>query len=468
MLIFLFVFNASFSQVMNWEDGTIRIPKKENDNDKLQNGVDYGTFSSFMIKDINLFLWKVTISGNRVDLETPIPTELQVLFRLPSKQLAATTNNEEVATAVAETETQAEKLEAIMNKKVSLNKTRGIKTEDELETALLKLSDESKTYLRKTQIVSNDIQQTKQARVGLINLAQRDLSRKEMVAEVEGIDIPADLSGDLKAMFDAYKKVQAAYDKVLKFDLNDEVEEGVRKAMTSIDQALKTIEDEYPSILYGDVTFLAAELKNKKNFEAIAPPVQADGDFVNYKVTIVPTQTNTLGAHKSSKSFDFDIPVRGGWKTDFSVGPTFSLGGNAKDEKYFFEPGTVEGNAILKKRDNNNDLSPGLAAMMHFYKRSGNDISWGGMLGVGAGFQSVEDVDVSFFTGLSCILGKKQKIMLSAGASFLKVERLKTKEYKTDSEYVMADVTLNDITEKVFRTSFFMSLSYNLTNRSEH
>lgn len=104
--------------------------------------------------------------------------------------------------------------------------------------------------------------------------------------------------------------------------------------------------------------------------------------------------------------------------------------------------------------------------MMHFYKRSGKDWSWGGMMGVGAGFQSFDDADISFYTGLSAILGKSQKVMISAGLSFLNVERLKENEYSVDKEYANT-IALNDVTEKVIKSSFFISLSYNLTNRVE-
>ena len=121
----------------------------------------------------------------------------------------------------------------------------------------------------------------------------------------------------------------------------------------------------------------------------------------------------------------------------------------------------------LKRRDNHNIISPGLAAMMHFYPRSGKNIAWGGLFGVGAGFQSTEDINFSLYTGVSLVMGKRQKIMLSAGFSFLRVERLKDKQFEIDKEYPISKIDLANSTEKVFKSSGFLSISYNITNRIE-
>ena len=220
--------------------------------------------------------------------------------------------------------------------------------------------------------------------------------------------------------------------------------------------------------IYSDVKYLYEELQNENNFKAIAPPVQADGDFVSYEVKITPARTNTLGAFKSPRSWKFDVPVEGGLKVDFSVGPVFALGDGALDEKYYFEQTADANMGILKERDNNNVLNPGVAAMMHFYKRSGKKMSWGGLFGVGAGFQTIDDVNLSFYGGVSFVLGKEQKIMLNTGLVFMNVERLKDDEFETDITYDTSMVSLNDVTEKVFKGSFFISISYNLASRTSN
>ena len=462
----LFTFMAG-AQEMNWKDGAIEPDTK--------NGamvVPYGEFSNFKIKDINLFLYSVVIEGKRIELETPVPTELQTLFRLPSDELQATGDTPEVTEAVADAGAKAQKVTSAkqdivnnLSNKLAIN-AEGTAGNDESGASVDNFEAASKAFVAASDKVSNDLEVIKQARVKMVMLAQQDFSHAQMVTNLPVL--PKDPSKDYAAMTDAYGKVQDAYQKLEEMLVNaGSVPQEIQDAMNEITNTLKVIKDQNVSSVYGETEFLHLGLSNKKNFTAIAPPVQGDGDFVNYNVTITPSRTNNLGPYLNPQTFDFDIPVKGGWKADFSVGPTFSFGDGAKDEKYYFENTGTDGEATLKQRDNNNAVSPGLAAMMHFYRRSGKDFSWGGMMGVGAGFQAVDDADVSFYTGLSAVLGKSQKIMLSAGVSFLKVDRLKEGEYAVDTVYNTANVTLGDVTEKVIKSSFFLSISYSLTNRIE-
>lgn len=329
------------AQNMNWSNGNITFSDRSG-NPSQHNSVEYGAFTSFKIDDINLFLYSVTIAGNRIDLETPIPTELQTLFRLPSTQLAATGSVEEVKTAIAATETEARRVTILTegvkreNAEAKLfnknkNRNQSLKSVNaELESALTNFDDKTKDFLAKANIVSTNIEEIKLARIKLVNLAQKDITFSQMTAAVQGVTQPANPSQNYQNLLTANKALQAAYDAMAA--TGEDVTE-LDKAMEKAKKALKVIQDENPATLYADVDFLSTELANKKNFTAIAPPVQGDGDFVNYNVAVTPSRTNTLGAYKSPVNFDFDIPVRGGWKTDFSVGPTFSFGSGAKDEK---------------------------------------------------------------------------------------------------------------------------------------
>lgn len=440
----LLIFFNVRGQDMNWENG--RITFKDSANAYIR----YGKFSSFKIKDINLFLYNVVIEGKRIELQTPVPTELQTLFRLPSSELEATSGLEEVEEAITKG--------MIISKISPFDKATS-----EQADAVKKYEEKYLEFVSKAKTVTNNIEVIKLARIKLVNMAQKDVSYTTMRSQLFFVTMPPDPSANYRAFLSSYEALQKAYDEASRVDASS----GLKEPMDKAKNILKAIQDESPVSLFTDVDFLYTELDNPRNFIAVAPPVQGDGDFVNYNVSIIPSRTNVLGANKNPKNFDFDIPVKGGWKTDFSVGPTFSFGDGAKDEKYYYEPTDVEGQSLLKQRDNNNVVSPGIAAMMHFYKRSGKDFSWGGMLGVGAGFQALEDADVSFYTGLSGVLGKSQKVMLNAGISFLKVERLKEGEYTVDKIYDPTVVPINNVTEKVFKSSFFISISYNLTNRIE-
>src|SRR5690606_15372502 len=100
----LFTFMAG-AQEMNWKDGAIEPDTK--------NGamvVPYGEFTNFKIKDINLFLYSVVIEGKRIELETPVPTELQTLFRLSNDELQEAGEAPEVKEAVADASAKTQKV----------------------------------------------------------------------------------------------------------------------------------------------------------------------------------------------------------------------------------------------------------------------------------------------------------------------------------------------------------------------
>ncbi len=493
ILLFITTVNTSFSQEniqeIDWQKFDTTINKG-----KVLDPVQFGKFHIFKIININRFLYAVTIQGVKVELETPVPTELQRLFRLTPSELSATANNEEAENAIDKTTGVNETLDLLISFKQlevsnlnTINASAKKQTKEEklknlLEQQLLKeLKEEEKKikafkvdvndYILNAKKVSNEIYFLKLLRIELVALAQMDISHSAMGTsmDTQGIKPPKRPKKLYEDLINSFDKLKKDYDDILKkIEDDDELnKKSLKNAFEKLEKAFKTVNEASLLSLYTDVNFLYNELRNEKNFTVYAPPVQGDGDFVNYNVTITPARTNNLGIYNSTKNFKFDVPVKGGLKVDFSVGPIFSFGDNAKDEKYFLEKSDTENQSILRKRDNNNAMTPGLGAMMHFYKRSGTNFSWGGMFGVGAGFQTVEDLNLSFYTGISFVFGKSQKIMLSTGISMLGVDRLKNNEFEVGNEYVTADIDINNITEKVFKSSFFLSISYNLANRTE-
>ena len=321
-------------------------------------------------------------------------------------------------------------------------------------------------YLLQIKEVSNELLKLKLTRIELIILAQKDISASQMKKLVNKVDEPKKIKLLHNELTISFNKLKKDYLNFLK-DTEDNEKEVLNNLFKKLEGSFKTLDEASLLSLYSEVNFLYTELKNENNFKVVSPPTQADGDLVNYEVTITPTQTNTLGPNRNPITFDFDVPVKGGLKVDFSVGPIFSFGKGAKDEKYYLEVSDTPDSIILRQRDNNNSINPGIGALMHFYKRSGTNTSFGGLFGVGAGFQTIEDINLSFYTGVSLVMGKNQKIMLNSGISFLNVERLKESEFEIGKEYDSTDFDLNNVTEKVFKPSFFLSLTFNISNRVE-
>ena len=448
--------NAQEEIIIDWQKLNIITKNK-----KLLEPVDFGQFHSFKIENINTFLYKVVIDGKNVELQTPVPSELQTLFRLSKEELNATVETPEVDNTLSGL-TEAKNLD--------------------MYTSQPSFKNAIDKYKKDLEELKDILYQLKLKRIDLVLLAQSNISYSEMVTLVDEVNkkytIPSSLATIKKTYDDTEndkKDVEGEFVSAMQnlaSQTGDETQ--VLNSISLMSTNMKLITESSSSTdntalltLYGEVEFLERELKNKNNFTVIAPPVQADSDFLNFKVTATPEQTNTLAAHKSVTDFSFDVPVKGGLKVDFSVGPAFAFGSGAKDEKFFLEESTTDGMSILRERDNNNVVNPGVGAFMHIYRRAGKNVSWGGLFGVGAGFQSIDDANLSFYTGLSVIMGKKQKVMLNAGLSFLNVERLKESEFVIGNEYTTDGFDLGDVTEKVFKSSFFLSITYNLTNRNE-
>lgn len=434
----------------------------------ITTGVRNGNFAIFEIKNINKFLFQVAISGESIDLQTEMSDEMRALFRIPKSEEAEQTNNDEAEKSIEKASEGKDKMSSLENSTIPITATFTVADNLKLKTTVKNVVKECDTYITALEKISDNIGKLKINKVELVNLAKQDLSYKEMKRKVSSLTINSNAQNDYINFETQYKKVKLLYNKAI-----DEAENAgnptkpeIEKALELIVKSYEQIEEEDFLLLFKDVKYLFDELNNEKNFIVTAPPVQMVDDLVNYVVSITPINTNTLAPYNSKMEFSFDVPSNSGLEVDFSVGPTVSFGKNAKDEKYFLEESTTTiGNSILRQRDNNNSGTPGLAAMMHFYDRVANETAIGGLFGVGAGFQTIDDVDLSFYIGGSVILGKKQKIMLNAGLSFLRVDRLKDKEYVVGNEYTTLNFDVNNVVEKVFKSSFFLSLSYNITKR---
>lgn len=464
-VVLILVASISYGQdkakpkTINWQK------LKEINESKITSGVPNREFAIFEIEDINKFLFQVTIAGETIDLQTEMSDEMRAIFRIPKSEEAKQTSNDVAEKALEDANGGKNEMEALL---IKLNKSTTTAEVVQLRSTVTNVINECDKYIVELEKISDHIGKLKINKIDLVNLAKQDLSFAEMDRRVSRISIPSNPEIDYINFETEYKKVKLLYNKAKEEAKNatDSTDVKINNALTLIEKSYDDIEGENFLLLYKDVRYLSAELRNKKNFTVTAPPVQMVDDFVNYVVTITPVNTNTLAPYTSKMEFSFDIPSNSGLEVDFSVGPTVSLGKNAKDEKYFLEPSTTTvGNSILRQRDNNNSGTPGLAAMMHFYDRAAKETAFGGLFGVGAGFQTIDDIDLSFYLGGSVLLGKKQKVMLNAGLSFLRVDRLKNKEFVVGNEYTTLNFDVNNVVEKVFKSSFFISLSYNITKR---
>ncbi|MEZ4941335.1 MAG: hypothetical protein R3D58_10715 [Saprospiraceae bacterium] len=105
-------------------------------------------------------------------------------------------------------------------------------------------------------------------------------------------------------------------------------------------------------------------------------------------------------------------------------------------------------------------FNPYLTSFVHFYRQSRGDVSLGGSFGVGIPLGGENGLDnVAFFLGPSLVLGRGQRIVLSAGLLGGKVNKL-TGGYQVGDAFARDSSEIP--TESRYELGYFVGLSFNL------
>lgn len=431
--------------------------------------VQMGDFFILKIENINTFKWNVVLKGSSVDYITPIPSELQQIFRLQNENY----QNKELTNALSLANNGSQN----MNKQAVLAQNLPMQTDEakKLGEVMDKLVEVCNEYLEIVQ----EIAEIKFKRAELINISKQDWpTHRELLNNLPSQVPPEQMKESYKEFWEYYanaikeynaakKAVQSVIDRG---DGNQQKAESMKEQIQSAENDIKEsynifAKDDYLTLIE-DIITLQTALENPKNFEVSSAPIQADGDYIEFFAELNPVKVNSLLPIGFSKNFPVSVPVKGGLKVDFGVGPFGSFGSGSRDEIYYTESIEGEDSVLLKQNSNKNVISPGISAMMYFGARTGKTSRLACAFGVGAGFQSVEDVNFSLFLGPGLVMGKRERVMLSAGLSYLRVDRINSEQYALDGKYP-SSLNISDVTSKVFRPSFFVSMVYNLTNRLE-
>jgi|694.fasta_scaffold49684_2 hypothetical protein len=207
-------------------------------------------------------------------------------------------------------------------------------------------------------------------------------------------------------------------------------------------------------------------LRDGKAFETASAPIQPFEDYVTFEVDIKSRNTIQMSEYVDNSKFTYMEYTRGGVRFDFSTGVVFNFGGN-NNEYEIKDVIAVEDGANVNKKEivltSKNDFTPMLAGMFHTsFRRSG---MWAIGLTLGASL-NVETFQLnSLFPGVSILIGKKQKFILTAGPSFRQVDVLKD-NYETDTLYPIGDFSdTSQLTSKQFKIGGFFGITYNLTQK---
>ena len=420
------------------------------------NCVPQGASISYRLTNINTFAKKVLINSSLFSLNTEMPAEIATLFRIKAEN--AETNLKNTKEQVDKMVDQEKKANDDVAKNVNIAKASALTTAASETKQLVVFCEDYYKKARKIKRILTYPQLMAEAMAD-----DKNNDEKKMAAALHSIGIDAATISVLKTELDsleaAYNRVYEQYETAANAARNAKDEAGeakIESAQEQVEKDFNALSKQYDEAL-DKIRNLFMKATNPANYMVTSetPIYVPDGaDELEFQI-----QVGNADEDLSKKNaYKPVLYVNGGWKTDYSVGPVFKF---ISDEQYYFD-----GDKKLQQRSNGNALTPGIASMLHVYRRTCNGIAWGGTFGINADFKELTDVNLGFLAGASLIVGRSQKIILSSGISYSKVSRLKKDELTVGKVYDPEKTQIGDVTERILQPSAFFSISYSLTRRT--
>tara|TARA_B100000508_G_C11424164_1_gene259924 strand:+ start:30 stop:947 length:918 start_codon:yes stop_codon:yes gene_type:complete len=197
-------------------------------------------------------------------------------------------------------------------------------------------------------------------------------------------------------------------------------------------------------------------LNKVETYEYISIPIQPKHDALVFEVDIKKRIDNDykIDNHKKMKHYEF---IRDGVRLDVSVG----VGVSFHSKKYSLMTEFNNDSVNVISRRNRDIISPSFIGFFNVSKRSASHFTYGLSLGVGI---TAEEGSVSldnFFVGPSLVVGRFERVLLTAGVSFRNLPQL-NESYEVGDEIPNA-FTLENVSKTTYRPGLFVAVSYNLT-----
>lgn len=182
-------------------------------------------------------------------------------------------------------------------------------------------------------------------------------------------------------------------------------------------------------------------------------------DEVKFTLTIEPTEINTCDLN-GKRIIVVKVKVKGGLKIDFSTGAFFNGGSNKFLGNTYYYRNIDENSRLITtaERGSRNMLSVG--ALMHFYRRSVKKVNLAGSVGVST---TANLSDLNFHIGPSVLLGRKDRIAISAGLT-LKSSPVLDRQLEVDKVYSKLQSPDEIPTVQAFPVAgYFFAITYNFS-----
>ncbi|GAB2526698.1 hypothetical protein [Spirosoma aerophilum] len=393
-----------------------------------------GTLVTYELINVNTFAQKVRIDGQVVMVTTDMPAEFITLFRIKTDTEKKLDN----------TQDQVDKMEEVLKDA----------TQNPVSKAVSTLVDSCELYYEEAEKIKQVLDLQEQLLSTMAN--KRFYNAVQMRAELKRVGIDSlsivALGSNFQAFIEAYRKVYSQYGEaaLVAHKANDkESEAKIESAKNQVAKDYMALRDLYQRTIK-KIDGLYGNAVDPLNYKVESNPIKIASNVDELLFTI----------HVGDDTFLDAIYVKKSWKIDYSVGLVAKYISN---ENYFFDP-----NQTLRQYDKAgffSTITPGIAPMLHLHRRTCNDISWGGMFGINADFKEITDINLGFLVGgfVMAGIGQTQKAIISGGLSYSNVNRLKAGEYSVGTVY--KDVKIENVTERVLRPSFFLSISLAIPKR---
>lgn len=200
---------------------------------------------------------------------------------------------------------------------------------------------------------------------------------------------------------------------------------------------------------------------NITNFTFTSEDIEVDSDEVKFEYKIIPQKL--LPCEKPDKlSISKTLVTRKGVKIDFSTGGFINYGGQdflGRDIQYKPDP-SDEAYTTIQAKDGGKRSLLSVGALMHIYYRFGTKFN----IALSPGLSSTTGFDaLNFHIGLSAIMGRKQRVVLTFGHT-LKQSKILDKNYQFDFKYKKKELPEAPPTITVFPVGgWLFGLTYNLS-----
>jgi hypothetical protein len=196
------------------------------------------------------------------------------------------------------------------------------------------------------------------------------------------------------------------------------------------------------------------DLLNAKTFTYTSAPISPDdnADELKLDIKIAPKPGLKMVVDAKTWQFSKRLPVRWGWKFDFSTGIAAS---GLNDEALALKSLGDTAGTLQIIQEVKHKSSFGVMALMHAHYRFGTPFT----TGFSAGVMVDDSKRPRYLLGGSFILGNRQRIVLTMGAAYGKVNALS----KTQEIGMSLPSGSNITYVERFRFGFFGGLSFNVT-----